>query len=162
MTIKIFTTGGTIDKLYYDQLSAYQVGTPQIADFLKEANVTVDFEVCSVLRKDSLDLTDADRTAVYRAVADADSRRIIVTHGTDTMVRTARRLAGIPDKIVVLVGAMMPARFRGSDAALNIGFALAAVQLLSPGVYIAMNGQVFDPLRTRKCRERNCFEQAGE
>ncbi len=158
MKISILTTGGTIDKLYHDQLSEYQVGEPQIADFLREANVTLDLQVRSLLLKDSLDLTDRDRERIREAVARDESDHIVVTHGTDTMVTTAKELRGIPGKVIVLVGAMQPACHRISDAAFNIGFAMAAAQFLHPGVYIAMNGRVFDPYKARKNRGHNRFE----
>ena len=159
MSIKILTTGGTIDKIYFDQKSAFEVGEPQIGDVLKEANVTVDYEVVSLLRKDSLELTDADRLSIRAAVAgDERHNRFIITHGTDTMTETARALLDLPGKTIVLTGAMQPARFRTTDAIFNIGCAVSAVQLLPPGVYIAMNGRIFDPLHARKNADRHRFE----
>jgi len=162
MKIRILTTGGTIDKLYHDQLSEYQVGEPQIAEFLRKASVTRDFQVRSLLRKDSLDLTDRDRERIREVVVRDESDHIIVTHRTDTMVATAKELRGIPDKVIVLVGAMQPACHRTSDAAVNIGFAMAAAQLLAPGVYLAMNGRVFDPCEARKNRDHNHFETLSD
>ncbi|NQU20217.1 MAG: asparaginase [Candidatus Nealsonbacteria bacterium] len=162
MKIKIFTTGGTIDKLYFDQLSEYQVGTPQIETFLREANVTFEFVVRSLLQKDSLELTDDDRELIRQAILQDDARQIVVTHGTDTMIETARRLRDVPEKTIVLTGAMKPACFRSTDAVLNIGFAVAAVQLLPPGVYIAMNGRLFDPDHARKDRQRYCFDTIAD
>jgi L-asparaginase len=158
MKIKFFTTGGTIDKLYFDALDRYQVGEPQAIEFLEEANVTFEYEVTSILRKDSLELTDDDRQLIVAAVAADPHERILVTHGTDTMIATARALQAVQGKTIVLVGAMRPARFRATDAEFNIGFAVAAVQILPPGVYVAMNGRVFDPQRVRKNREKNRFE----
>ena len=162
MKVKIFTTGGTIDKLYFDRLSECQVGTPQIEAFLREANVTFEFAVRSLLQKDSLELTDDDRELIRQAILQDDAQRIIVTHGTDTMIDTARRLRDVPEKTIVLTGAMKPACFRSTDAAFNIGFAVAAVQLLPPGVHIAMNGRLFESDRARKDRQRNCFEATGD
>jgi L-asparaginase len=158
MKLKFFTTGGTIDKVYFDALSEYEVGPPQVLEVLKEANVTVDCEVESVLRKDSLDLTAEDRRLLRQRIEADACPRIIVTHGTDTMIETARILSGIPGKTIVLTGSMQPARFRHTDALFNIGSAVGAVQSLPPGVYIAMNGQIFDPHNARKNREKNCFE----
>ena len=159
MSIKILTTGGTIDKIYFDQKSAFEVGEPQIGDVLKEANVTIDFEVVSLLRKDSLELTDADRQSIRAAVAEDERHsRFIITHGTDTMTETARALLDLPTKTIVLTGAMQPARFRTTDAIFNIGCAVSAVQLLPPGVYIAMNGRIFDPLHARKNAGLHRFE----
>ncbi len=158
MKIKFITTGGTIDKVYFDARSEYEVGPPQVLDVLKEANVTFEFEVESVLAKDSLDMTDEDRQLIRRRIEADPVTRIIVTHGTDTMIQTALVLRGIPEKTIVLTGSMQPARFRNTDAVFNIGTAIAAVQALPPGVYIAMNGQIFDPTRVRKNREKQCFE----
>ena len=159
MRIKFFTTGGTIDKVYFDAKSEFEVGPPQVLEVVKDAHVTFDYEIESILRKDSLEITDADRQLVRQRVQAESCARIVVTHGTDTMVETARALAGIPGKIIVLTGSMQPARFRVTDAVFNIGTAIGAVQSLPPGVYLAMNGRVFDPSRTRKNREQNCFEE---
>ena len=161
--LHILTTGGTIDKVYFDAQSAYEIGDPQIADILRSAGVGVAFTVETLFHKDSLDLTDADRAAVAERVLAADAERVVVTHGTDTMAATARvvaaRLAGAgADKTVVFVGSLTPARFKATDAEFNVGFAVAAVQTLPPGVYVAMNGRVFDPHHVRKDRARNRFE----
>jgi L-asparaginase len=159
MKLKFLTTGGTIDKVYFDAKSEFQVGPPQVLEIIKEANVSFDFEIESVLQKDSLDMTDEDRQLIRRRVESENCPLIVVTHGTDTMVETARTLVGISGKTVVLTGSMQPARFRSTDAVFNIGSAIGAVQSLPPGVYIAMNGRIFDPLRARKNREENCFEE---
>ena len=159
MKIKFITTGGTIDKVYFDAKSEYEVGPPQVADLLHEANVNFQFEIESVLRKDSLDMTDADRELIRQRVAGDPIARIVVTHGTDTMVETARKLVGIPGKTIVLTGSMQPARFRVTDAEFNIGTAVAAVQALAPGVYIVMNGRIFDPQRCRKNIVDHRFEE---
>lgn len=158
MTIRILTTGGTIDKVYFDQKSTFEVGEPQILEVLREVNVTVPYALTPLLRKDSLDLTDADRQLIRQAVEAAEERRILLTHGTDTMVETARALQGIAGKTIVLTGAMQPARFRQTDAVFNIAAAFTAVQLLPPGVYIAMNGRLFDPQQVRKNPAANRFE----
>ena len=161
MKIKIFTTGGTIDKIYFDNKSAYQVGESQIGQLLEEANISFDYEVESILRKDSLDLTDDDRSFIAARISSDPNQRILVTHGTDTMIETAKVLMGIPGKTIVLTGSMQPARHRISDAVFNIGFAIAAVHLLPPGVYIAINGRVFDPEKIRKHNELNRFESSS-
>ena len=158
MTIRILTTGGTIDKVYFDQQSTFQVGEPQILEVLREVNVTVPYALTPLLRKDSLELTDADRQLIRQAVEGAGESRILLTHGTDTMVETARALQGIAGKTIVLTGAMQPARFRQTDAVFNIAAAFTAVQLLPPGVYIAMNGRLFDPQQVRKNVAANRFE----
>ena len=155
--IDIFTTGGTIDKVYFDALSEYQIGATALPDILSENNVFVSHRVTQLMRKDSLELNDADRRAIHDAVAASDADKILVTHGTDTMVETARVLSDIAGKTIVLTGAMQPATLRNSDAEFNVGFALAATQTLPPGVYIAMNGEVFDPAETQKDRSAHRF-----
>lgn len=158
MKIKVITTGGTIDKIYFDQKSEFQIGDPQITEVLKGANVSLDYEVVSLLKKDSLDLTDADRNLIHDAVRADSARFFVITHGTDTMIQTAKRLQDISGKVIVLTGAMQPARFRMTDAVFNIACAVMAVQLLSDGVYIAMNGRIFLPDKARKNVEKNRFE----
>jgi len=157
MMIEIFTTGGTIDKVYFDALSEYQIGATMLPDILAENNVHVPHRVTQLMRKDSLELTDEDREAIRDAVAASDARMILVTHGTDTMAQTGETLADVTGKTIVLTGAMQPATLRSSDAEFNVGFALAAVQTLPPGVYIAMNGQIFDPATTHKDRAAGRF-----
>ena len=158
--LRIFTTGGTIDKIYFDAKSQYEVGEPQIGEILREMGVGFPFEITSLMRKDSLDMTDGDREAIRQAVAADPAERVLITHGTDTMTETAKALQGIAGKTVVLTGSLNPARFRGSDAIFNIGGAVAAVQALPPGVYIFMSGRVFDALKVRKNRDKNRFEEA--
>ena len=156
--VQIFSCGGTIDKIYFDAKSEYEVGLPQIDAVFKEAGVTFDYSVESLMRKDSLDMTDDDRRLVRDKVEASDSRLFLITHGTDTMPETAKALAGIADKVIVLTGSMTPARFRGSDAEFNIGCAVGALFSQSAGVFIAMNGRVFDGLAVRKNRELSRFE----
>ena len=158
MQLEIFTTGGTIDKVYFDAKSKFEVGEPQILEVLREANLSIDYQVTPLMRKDSLELTDEDREQVRQAVKASSSTRIVITHGTDTMTDTAMALAGIVGKTIVLTGAMQPARFRFTDAVFNIASAMMAAQTLTEGVYITMNGQVFDPATTRKNVEMNRFE----
>ena len=158
MEIKIFTTGGTIDKIYFDQKSTYQVGESRVEEIMREANVSCVYEVEPMMRKDSLDLTDEDRRVIFDRVSSDPHEYIIVTHGTDTMDQTARALDGIKNKVIVLTGAMQPAKFISSDAEFNIGFAVAAVQTLPYGVYLAMNGRIFHPGKNRKNVDLNRFE----
>jgi L-asparaginase len=157
----IVTTGGTIDKIYFDDKSDFQVGDPQIGRILEELGVAFRFSVIPILRKDSLHITDEDRALIRQAIAAQPASHVLVTHGTDSMVETARVLADLPGKTIVLTGALNPARFRGSDAEFNIGTAVGAVQCLPPGVYIAMNGRIWDPTRVRKNVAANRFEAAG-
>jgi L-asparaginase len=159
MKIKFFTTGGTIDKIYFDAKSEFEVGPPQVAELLRDANVTFAHEIESILRKDSLDLTDADRALIRGRVAADPATRVVVTHGTDTMIQTALVLRGIAGKTIVLTGSMQPARLRVTDAAFNLGTAVIAAQTLPSGVYIAMNGQIFDPAASRKNLAGQCFEK---
>ena len=154
----VVTTGGTIDKVYFDDKSDYQVGEPQIGHILQELGVAFRFRVIPLLRKDSLHIDAGDRELLRTTIASQDARHVLVTHGTDTMVETAHVLASIPDKVIVLTGALNPARFRGSDAEFNIGTAVGAVQSLTAGVYIAMNGRVWDPAKVRKNVAANRFE----
>jgi L-asparaginase len=156
--LSIITTGGTIDKIYFDDLSNFQIGDPQIGKILEAIGVGFRFEVIALMRKDSLHLTDNDRDLIRATIAAQSARHILVTHGTDSMVQTALRLADIPDKTIVLTGALNPARFQGSDAVFNIGIAVGAVQTLPPGVYVAMNGQIWDPSKVKKNRAANRFE----
>lgn len=154
----IVTTGGTIDKIYFDDKSTFQIGAPQIGDILEALGVAFRFEVIALMRKDSLHLTDDDRDLIRRTIAAQPGRHVLVTHGTDTMVNTARTLAGIEGKVVVLTGALNPARFQGSDAVFNIGTAVGAVQSLPDGIYIAMNGRIWRPDQVRKNVDANRFE----
>ena len=158
MQIEIFTTGGTIDKIYFDAKSDYEIGDPQIVELLRDANLSVDYKVTSLLRKDSLELNDADRHLIRQAVAASAAAKIVITHGTDTMIDTGKFLLGISGKTIVLTGAMQPARFRFTDAIFNVASAITAAQTLSPGVYIAMNGQIFDPEKARKNVAQHRFE----
>ncbi|MBE5314667.1 MAG: asparaginase [Xanthomonadales bacterium] len=156
----IVTTGGTIDKIYFDDKSDYQIGDPQIGRILEELGVAFRFTVIPILRKDSLHLTDADRALIKQTILAQPARHVLVTHGTDSMVETGRVLADVADKTIVMTGALNPARFRGSDAEFNIGTAVGAVQCLPPGVYIAMNGRIWDPAKVRKNVAANRFEAA--
>lgn len=158
MKIKIISTGGTIDKIYFDRKSEFQVGEPKIGEVLREANVTFDYEIIPLLKKDSLELTEEDRRNIFDAIAGDSHERFVVTHGTDTMVETAKVLQALKGKVVVLTGAMQPARFRMTDAVFNIATAVTAAQLLQPGIYIAMNGRIFNPANTIKNVEMNRFE----
>ena len=157
----IVTTGGTIDKVYFDDKSDYQVGEPQIGHILEELGVAFRFRVIPIMRKDSLHIEATDRELLRATIAAQEEAHVLVTHGTDTMIDTARVLASIADKTIVLTGALNPARFRGSDAEFNIGTAVGAVQSLPPGVYIAMNGRVWDPNKVRKNVAANRFEAIG-
>jgi len=159
MRLRFITVGGTIDKIYFDQLSQYQIGAPGVERILHELPVSFEYTVESIMRKDSLDMTPEDRQLVRDAVERSVEQYVVITHGTDTMIETARQLIGIPDKRIVLTGAMQPAGFRNSDAIFNVGMAIGvAVTQPAAGVWITMSGQVFNPLKARKNRERGVFE----
>jgi L-asparaginase len=160
--ITILTTGGTFDKVYFDALSEFSIGEPMVNSIMEEGNVDIAFDVESILKKDSLDLTDEDRQLICDKVKTCQHKKIIITHGTDGMVATAQKLraSDTSSKTIVLVGAMQPARMRSTDAPFNLGFALASTQLLDEGIYIAMNGQIFSPEEVVKNREAGKFEFA--
>ena len=160
-SLLVVTTGGTIDKVYFDAKSDYQVGEPQIGRILEGLGVAFRFHVIPLLRKDSLFIDDSDRELLRTTIAAQPEACVLVTHGTDSMVETAKVLSSLKDKTIVLTGALNPARFEGSDAEFNIGCAVGAVQSLPPGVYIAMNGRIWDPSHVRKNVEANRFEAAG-
>ncbi len=160
LTLQIFSCGGTIDKVYFDAKSAYEVGEPQIETIFRTANVHFAYAIESLMQKDSLEMTATDRELIRQRVIACPARHILVTHGTDTMADTARELLGIEHKVIVLTGSMTPARFQASDAEFNIGCAVGAVLSQRAGVYVAMNGQVFDAARVRKNREAGRFELA--
>jgi L-asparaginase len=145
MFIRFITTGGTIDKIYFDALSQFEVGESQVEHILKEGLVQFDYEIVSLLQKDSLEITDDDRAELRSYVENDDASLYVITHGTDTMAETAEALQGLDDKTIV-------------DAIFNVGMAVAAVQVSPPGVYIAMSGQVFAAGEVRKNRAENRFE----
>lgn len=161
-TISIIATGGTIDKIYFDANSAYEVGPPNAIAVLNQFNLQVPYTVTSLMRKDSLDFTDEDRELIAETVAADPCRMIIITHGTDTMPETALHIiahGGAKDKTVVLTGALLPAMFSATDAIFNLGCALGAVQKADPGVYIAMNGKIFVGEKVVKNRKLGRFEE---
>lgn len=157
----IVATGGTIDKIYFDDKSEFQVGAPQIGGILEALGVAFAFDVIALMRKDSLHLDAEDRALIRATIAAHSHRHVLVTHGTDTMVETARALEGLDGKVIVLTGSLNPARFQGSDAVFNIGCAVGAVQSLPDGVWIAMNGRIWRPDAVRKNVSANRFEAAG-
>lgn len=159
MQILVLATGGTIDK-EYSIAGELEIGAPQAPGILANVITPIEFVHEAVLRKDSLEIDDADRAAIRAHVEASVFERILITHGTDTMTTTAEALTGIDGKVVVLVGAMQPARMRDSDAAFNLGLAVGAVQSLPPGVYIAMSGQVFAAGAVAKDRAVGVFYSA--
>ncbi len=156
-TIAVLTTGGTIDKVYFDAKSEFAVGDSVVEDLLREAHVDRPHRLVEVMRKDSLEITAVDRAEILAAVQACPERAVVITHGTDTMAQTAEALVGATEKTIVLTGALSPARFAKSDATFNVGMAFATVQTAAPGVYIVMNGQVFAAGEVRKDTTRNAF-----
>jgi L-asparaginase len=159
MFIRFITTGGTIDKIYFDAMSQFEVGDSQVNHILSEGLAAFEFDIVPMFRKDSLEFTDDDRQQLRTFIEKDAATLFVITHGTDTMVQTAKAIAGIAGKSIVITGALSPARFKGTDAIFNVGLAVAAVQLVQPGVYIAMNGQVFAADDVRKNRDENRFEK---
>ena len=159
MKIVFYTAGGTIDKVYFDAKSSYEVGESKLDDILSEANITFEYDNKVIMRKDSLFLSDDDRRMIRDTLKREPERRIVLTHGTDTMVTTAQALQAIKDKIIVVTGSMTPARFKVSDAVFNIACAITAVQTLENGIYIAMNGRIFTPDSVRKNVQKGVFER---
>lgn len=155
--ILVLTTGGTIDKAYFDALSEYQIVESGIPALIAQARVALPLRVVELMRKDSLELTEADRALIIAAVREAPEAHIVITHGTDTMTDTARALATVSGKTIVLTGALSPARFAETDAHFNLGMAFATAQVAGPGVWIAMSGQVFDGLKVKKDRAAGKF-----
>jgi len=159
MFIRFITTGGTIDKVYFDALSQFEVGDSPIDAILADGLVSFDYDVVPMFRKDSLELTDEDRQQLKDFIVEDDAELYVISHGTDTMVDTADVLSAIQGKTIVLTGSLSPARFKTTDAIFNVGMAVAAVQAATPGVYIAMSGQVFSAGKVKKNRDENRFEQ---
>jgi L-asparaginase len=162
MNITIFTTGGTIDKVYFDAKGGYAVGKSMVDQILKDARIEFPVDVVELMRKDSLEMTPEDRSRVVSAVVAAAASHVVITHGTDTMVETGLALQAVVGKTIigktiVLTGALQPGRFADSDAAFNLGMAVAAAQTLPAGVYVAASGRIFAADRVRKDPEANRF-----
>jgi len=159
--IRILVTGGTFDKQYDELRGALSFKSTHVSEMLRLGRSRVDVAVETLMMIDSLDMTDDDRARIVGRCATAAEPRIVITHGTDTMVETARRLAASPAltaKTIVLTGAMVPYAFGSSDGLFNLGSALSFVQALDPGVFVAMNGRCFEANRVRKIKETGVFE----
>ncbi len=159
MKIKVIITGGTIDKSYDMQNGKMHFVDSHVPAMLAEARCKADYELDKIMLKDSHDLTDSDRLEMFSCCVQADQNKIIITHGTDMMVETARFLAEKNiEKTIVLTGAMIPYVFEKTDSLFNLGTAFSAVQSMPVGVYIAMNGKVFNADNVVKNRQENVFE----
>lgn len=159
MKIAFIQTGGTIDKDYPKAVKGYafEIGEPAIERIINKIGVNFEYEIIYLLQKDSLDLTAEDREKIVEACEKIDCDKIIITHGTDTMVETAKKLNVLNNKTIVITGSLKPERFIDSDASFNIGTAIAAVQVLPSGVYIAMNGRVYKNDNCKKDLETGRF-----
>jgi len=158
--IRLFITGGTFDKEYNESNGQLYFKDTHLRDMLKLGRNLVDVEVRTLMMVDSLDMDDEDRHLILNQCQKCERSRIIITHGTDTMEKTAALLGeNITDKTVILTGAMIPYAFGSSDGLFNLGSAMAFVQSLAPGVYIAMNGRIFSWDNVRKNRDAGIFEE---
>lgn len=158
--IKIFVTGGTFDKEYNDLDGQLFFKDTHLGEILELGRSRADVDIETLMMIDSLDMTEDDRDKIAQNCLEADEDNIVITHGTDTMVETAKVLARkIIGKTIVLTGAMVPYVFRSSDGLFNLGAALAFSQTLPPGVYIAMNGKYFTWDNVRKNKEIGEFEE---
>jgi L-asparaginase len=159
MAIRVFVTGGTFDKDYDELSGTLEFKDTHLQEMLRLGRCAVDVSIRTLMMVDSLDMTDSDRATIVDNCRRSEETQIVVTHGTDTMTETARALAEtITDKTIVLTGAMVPYAFGSSDGLFNLGSALSFVQVLPPGVYIAMNGRYFEWHNVRKNREQGVFE----
>lgn len=159
MKITFIQIGGTIDKEYprITKGYAFEIGEPAVKRILEKVNPNFEYETIPLLQKDSLDLTDEDRTTIHETCRNVIGDKIIVTHGTDTMIETASKLSEITNKTIIITGATRPEKFSDSDAMFNIGVAVAAVQTLPPGIYVAMSGKVYDWEKVKRDMETGKF-----
>lgn len=158
MKLHILAIGGTIDKVYFDALSDYKIGPPAATEILQRVKVNFDYEVSQLISKDSLDMTDGDREDILVAVQAHPSNHVIITHGTDTMVETGQVLKQALGKTIVIMGALQPAIMKLTDADFNLGVAVAAVQALPEGVYLCMNGRIYNVDKVSKNRAQAQFQ----
>jgi len=157
--IRIFITGGTFDKEYNELTGELYFKDSHVPEMLRLGRCMLKVEYRTLMMVDSLEMTDDDRAIIAGHCVRTPERRIVITHGTDTMIDTARYLAReVAGKTIVLTGAMVPYKFGSSDGMFNLGSALAFVQTLPPGVYVAMNGRYFHYDKVRKNREKGIFE----
>ena len=162
MRKRLITTGGTIDKIYIPTTGELAFSDTNLRRMIEQARISVgDLTIQELMQLDSLDMTDEHRYLITQACIAAPEEQIVITHGTDTMPETARRIKAernIGSKTIVLTGAMVPYSIKGSDALFNLGTAFAHVGTLAPGVYVSMNGRAFDADSVRKNKARDLFE----
>ncbi len=163
MTIRIFVTGGTFDKEYDEIKGRLYFKDTHLPEILKLGRCNLDVQIRTLMMIDSLEMTEMDRKTIADNCEKCETHRILITHGTDTMVETARVIAArkIP-KTIILTGAMIPYKFGSSDGFFNLGVGLAFAQCLGPGVYVAMNGRLFDWDNVRKNKKTGMFETLSE
>jgi L-asparaginase len=163
MSIRVFVTGGTFDKKYDELRATLDFQDTHVPEMLRLGRCELDVSIRTLMMVDSLDMSESDRESIVDNCRRADEMQIVVTHGTDTMVETAHAIADkVKDKTIVLTGAMVPYAFGSSDGLFNLGSALSFVQVLPPGVYIAMNGRYFSWDNVRKNRDVGAFETLDE
>jgi L-asparaginase len=163
MTIRVYVTGGTFDKEYNELNGELYFKDTHLREMLKLGRSNLDLELRTLMMIDSTEMNDVDRDMILKSCAESSTDRIVITHGTDTMATTARFLGErVKDKTIVLTGAMVPYTFGSSDGLFNLGSALAFVQTLSPGVYVAMNGRCFDGDNVQKNRSTGLFEEVKD
>lgn len=156
--IKILVTGGTIDSEgMVDDL--YFFDKTHLPIMLEQGRNMIPVEIDVLFLKDSVAMKDSERETIFQTCKSCKEERIVITHGTDTMIQTAHLLKGIKDKTIVITGAMVPYNQPDSDALFNIGCGIMAVQLLLPGIYIVMNGKIFNADGVKKNHARMCFEE---
>lgn len=163
MTIRVYATGGTFDKEYNELTGELYFQDSHVRDMLRKGRCNLSLEIRTLMLIDSTQMSEIDREIIAKSCKECGRDKIVITHGTDTIVETARFLAErIEDKVIVLVGAMVPYTFGSSDGLFNLGSALAFVQILQPGVYVTMNGRCFDWDNVRKNRAIGMFEKLRE
>lgn len=161
--LKIFTTGGTIEGLDYVNNEGIKESDVSMLDFLKAANITIDFDIENVFKKDSRAITKEDRKLLARKITETEATKVLITHGTFTMEDTARYIGKLKlKKTIVLVGSFILGSEKNTDAPFNLGYSISSLQFLEPDVYIAMNGKIFHWNNVTKNLETNTFEQKDE
>lgn len=161
MNILFIQTGGTVDKDYPSGKYGYafEIADPASERVLKRVKPEFKFEIARLLKKDSLDLTEADRKVIFDTCKKNKADKVVITHGTDTMITTAKALSTLKGKTIVITGALRPEKFSDSDASFNLGMAVAAAQCMKPGVYIAMSGRVYPWNKCEKAKSGQFVEK---
>jgi len=159
LKITFVQTGGSIDKDYPKNIGGYsfEISKPAFSRILEKIQLNFDYEIISILKKDSQDLTDKDRNKILKICTEIKNKRIIITHGTDKILSTAEHLKPINDKVIVLTGSFIPERFKNSDADFNLGLAVCAVSILGEGIYIALNGTVYEINKVKRDNESGMY-----